>query len=342
MQKLRSTLKNMVLSLTLIAILMSVILGFVYIKTKNKIEKVQQEKDLAAIKFVLPPFNNDPLTDTLNRDNMIFYQAKNDESPVGCAVKVTSLKGYNGKITLIIGFLNDGTINNISVQEHKETPGLGANIKNSKFINQFTNFDLSNINISVNKDGGDINAITGATISSRAFCDAVQTAYSSFMKNICKKEVDNICSDSCKITNVSAIKSILPEFNNNPLNSPVIINGLEVFCCKKNGEIIGYAIKSYSKGYNSNIWILAGFLPDGTINKIMVLKQEETQGLGSELTSENFLKQFTKQHPDKFNIKVKYDGGDIDALSGATISSRAFCDAVQKAYKAFKSINNKN
>jgi electron transport complex protein RnfG len=83
----------------------------------------------------------------------------------------------------MVGFKPDGTIQNIEVLEQKETPGLGTKMKDEKFLSQFRDKNPSNFNLKVSKDGGEVDALTGATITSRAFGEAVQMAYNEFMKN---------------------------------------------------------------------------------------------------------------------------------------------------------------
>ena len=80
------------------------------------------------------------------------------------------------------GFKTDGTIINITVLTHKETPGLGNKMTEPKFKDQFMNKNPKEFSLVVDKDGGPVDAITAATISSRAFCDAVQRAYNTLQK----------------------------------------------------------------------------------------------------------------------------------------------------------------
>jgi electron transport complex protein RnfG len=81
---------------------------------------------------------------------------------------------------------------------------------------------------------------------------------------------------------------------------------------------------------------MAGFRPDGTIINISVLEQKETPGLGTKMAEPAFKDQFNDKNPDQFKLKVKKDGGQVDAITAATISSRAFCDAIQKAYNTLR------
>jgi electron transport complex protein RnfG len=98
----------------------------------------------------------------------------------GSAVQTYTDNGFSGRFTLMVGFMPDGSISNIEVLEHKETPGLGTKMALPAFKDQFKGVKLSDLQgekIQVKKDGGQVDAITAATISSRAFCDAVTRAY---------------------------------------------------------------------------------------------------------------------------------------------------------------------
>lgn len=187
MAKTESTFKNMLLSLTLIALGASIALGFVYEYTKGPIELSNRNRQLEAIRQVVPEFNNNPADDMYklpsdNGDSLEIYPSKIDNKITGYAVKTYSDKGYSGTIFLMVGFKPDRTINNISVLDQKETPGLGTKMKDSKFKEQFNGKDPSLFKLKVKKDGGQVDAITAATISSRAFCDAVSKAYSTLNK----------------------------------------------------------------------------------------------------------------------------------------------------------------
>ncbi|MGQ9847041.1 MAG: RnfABCDGE type electron transport complex subunit G [Bacteroidales bacterium] len=184
MQKLSSTLPNMVLSLTIISIATAIALGFVYEKTKDPIAKGQQAKITNAIAEVLPPFDNDPTKEMtqVEGEDLVVFKATKGGKWVGSAVKTYSPKGFSGKIVLMVGFLPDGTINNISVVDQKETPGLGTKMKEPKFKDQFKQKNPNSYKLMVKKDGGDVDAITASTITSRAFCDAVNRAFEAFKK----------------------------------------------------------------------------------------------------------------------------------------------------------------
>ena len=187
MAKTESSFRNMVLSLTIIALGAATCLGFVYELTKKPIELSILNKKLDAIKLVVPPFTNDPNGErfklpTGDGDSLEVYPAKNGDSVVGYAINTYSDKGFGGRISLMVGFKPDGSIINIRVLEQKETPGLGTKMTEPSFKDQFNDKDPGKFALKVKKDGGQVDAITAATISSRAFCDAVSRAYNTLEK----------------------------------------------------------------------------------------------------------------------------------------------------------------
>jgi len=185
-KKLESTLVNMILSLLLISAVMAAALGFVYGVTKEPIEQANKKKEIQAVREVLPAFDNDPTKDAKLIDGLTFYFGTNAGKPVGCAVKTFTDKGFSGRFDLMVGFKPDGSVNQIVVLDQKETPGLGTKMKEPKFKDPFVGLNISTLpaqQVKVKKDGGTIDAITAATITSRAFCDGVQKAYDLYMKN---------------------------------------------------------------------------------------------------------------------------------------------------------------
>ena len=201
--KKESTFINMVLVLFIITLVAAAALGAVHEITKEPIAAAKLAKKLNAIKKVVPDFNNNPSDEMykvgLNeKDTLEFYPAKKDGTLVGTAIKTLTTKGFGGNVWIMVGFEPDGTIHNYSVLEHTETPGLGTKMVDwfkpteaSREKSSIINKNPGTVNFTVSKDGGDIDAITAATISSRAFLDAIQTGYDEYMKIKNKKEVSH-------------------------------------------------------------------------------------------------------------------------------------------------------
>ena len=187
MAKIESTFKNMAMALTFIAIGASTCLGFVHEFTKKPIELSILNKKLYAIKQVVPDFNNNPNDEmfrlpTGEGDSLDIYPAKKDDLIIGYAINTYTKDGFSGNIFIMAGFKPDGTIINTSVLQQKETPGLGTKMTEPLFKDQFMGKNPSDFKLKVDKDGGPVDAITAATISSRAFCDAIQRAYNTLQK----------------------------------------------------------------------------------------------------------------------------------------------------------------
>lgn len=178
-KKLESSLKNMILSLLFISIGMSAALAYVFKLTEEPIAAAMKAKEIAAITEVLPPFDNDPTLSPVEVEGIVFYKAKKGEELVGFAVKTFTDKGFSGRFTLMVGILPTGIINKVSVLDQKETPGLGDKMK-TKWKDQFSSKDPDTFRLDVKKDGGDVDAITASTITSRAFCDALKRAHTAF------------------------------------------------------------------------------------------------------------------------------------------------------------------
>lgn len=187
----KSSFLSMTLTLTLICLVCSALLGFVYSFTEKPIKNAEVAKKNSAISVVLPQFTNVPSEEeqTLEMDGKEYkvYTAKNGEDIIGYAIESVSA-GFGGPIKLMIGITVDGIIHNISVLSHAETPGLGDKIdpRKSNFPEQFKGMNPAQTNMAVTKDGGDIDAITAATISSRAYIEAVKSAVALYNNVITK------------------------------------------------------------------------------------------------------------------------------------------------------------
>ena len=188
MAKKESTLFNMVSSLVVVTLVASAALGYVYELTKGPIAEAKLKKKINSIQIVVGEYDNDPITEMYKiptpdgTDSLEVYPAKKGGKLMASAVRTFSPKGYGGKIWLMAGLAPDGKILTYAVLEHKETPGLGNKMSTEKFKSQFEGKDPAKFKLKVQKDGGDIDALTGATITSRAVGQALQLAYDSYMK----------------------------------------------------------------------------------------------------------------------------------------------------------------
>ncbi|MEN8225723.1 MAG: RnfABCDGE type electron transport complex subunit G [Bacteroidota bacterium] len=194
-KKVKSSFINMVLTLMIITVVASLALGSIYNLTLEPIAAAKKAARERAIKLVLPSFDSltslkveipdDPnLADQGNgdQDSLVFYEALKDGEIIGVAVQTFSNQGYDPtQIQIMVGFLPDGVIDSTVVTQQKETPGLGTKMKGEKFNGQFAGINPATFNLNVTKDGGEVDAITASTISSRAVCDALSRAYRTYV-----------------------------------------------------------------------------------------------------------------------------------------------------------------
>jgi len=188
--KMKSTILSMSLVLLIIASLSSGLLAFVYSLTKDAIAEANKKKKIEALSMVLPEFNNEPIDESFmvatDGDSIVCYVGKNGDEIVGVAFESYTDIAFSGVFTVMVGFQPNGTIYNTVMLEHKETPGLGDKAEKGKtdWSDQYNGKDPASNDISVTKDGGEIDGITAATISSRAYSDAVQRAYDAYMNEV--------------------------------------------------------------------------------------------------------------------------------------------------------------
>ena len=189
----KSTLGTMILSLGAITIIAGALLAGVAEATSEPIAEANKQKQVDAIKAVATAqFDNDPaaaavtiaeLSDDKGH-NVIVFPLINGEELTGAAVESYTPNAFSGFFTIMVGFDVDGNITGYEVVKHEETAGLGAKIqdwfrdpsghRNVIGMNPGVN------NMTVSKDGGEVDAITAATISSRAFLDAIDRAYKGY------------------------------------------------------------------------------------------------------------------------------------------------------------------
>jgi electron transport complex protein RnfG len=186
MAKRESTFGSMLIVLSAVALVAAGLLGSVYALTKEPIRLAELEKKNNAIMAVVPEFNNVPSEEFVKYgvagDSLTLYTAKMDGALVGTAVETFTNSGFSGEIKLMVGFAPDGSIVDVAVVKHAETPGLGDKMEAAKsdFHVQFMGQNPEEFKLLVTKDKGDVDAITASTISSRAYCEAVQRAYDAY------------------------------------------------------------------------------------------------------------------------------------------------------------------
>jgi electron transport complex protein RnfG len=193
----------LVLSMSLIAGIAAALLAWVYRVTEIPIAAAMQKKTNAALSEVLPAFDNQPSEETVTAGAVTFYVARKNGAVIGFAGETVTPKGYNGNVTVLAGLTPDGAITTVLVTQQAETPGLGTVVSERKrektlsgLIKGVTETGLPPNAVldqfggmravagqppwAVKKDGGELDAVTGATVTSRAVAGAVFTIAETF------------------------------------------------------------------------------------------------------------------------------------------------------------------
>jgi len=182
----------MILSLGLVSVIAAALLGGMYLITKEPIAQIEKQARLDAIRRVAPPFDNDPEADackiaTAKGDTCTVYPAMLDGRFNGAAVACRSMEGFGGEITIMCGFTAAGEVKDYQVLSHAETPGLGSKMqqwfRDPQGARSVIGKSPATTSFYVVKDKachGQIDGITAATISSRAFLGALRDAFEAF------------------------------------------------------------------------------------------------------------------------------------------------------------------
>ena len=196
---MQSSLKNMVLVLFTITAVSALLVGLVHNITKDVIAQTEEKaKNEAKFKVLNTSESNAVvLADSvINKGTdyevvVSIVEFKNDATKMGYAVEAPSItkSGYGGRIKLMVGFVEEGdnlTISGVEVLSQNETPGLGANMTkpDNALLMSILAKDPAELNFKVKKDdyNGSFDSLTGSTISSRAYANAVETAYAGYLK----------------------------------------------------------------------------------------------------------------------------------------------------------------
>ncbi|MFW6259395.1 MAG: RnfABCDGE type electron transport complex subunit G [Tangfeifania sp.] len=143
-----------------------------------------------------------------------------------------------------------------------------------------------------------------------------------------------------------AIEKVLPSFEQLGETYKVAAeNGedtIEIFPAYQDNELVGYAVKTFTNnGFSGYISIMAGIDNSGNFSGYEVLEHAETPGLGSKMnewfrSQEKQDQSVIGKNPESTKFEVTKDGGDIDGITASTITSRAFLEALKRAYRAYE------
>ncbi|MEG1687147.1 MAG: FMN-binding protein [Angelakisella sp.] len=304
---LKSFLKNFVVPaavLTIICVVVSAALVLTYDTTKPIIEATKIAAADKARAVVLAGAKDFALQSVNVEDVVEVYKAGND---VGYVITAKS-KGYGGDMYVMVGIKNDGTIDSVKLMDNNETPGQGSKTGEEKYTNQYKG-----------KTGNDVDAveaISGATVSSFAFRNAVKQAFLAYGELAGVTFEEPKAPEFMVFPDVEAFEEITVE------------GAIKALKAGDKGVIIVTEAQGYSDA-PIKMQVYTGFGPDGKIVGVYLGENKETMGVGSQVNEESYRSQYVgKDNADK-----------IEAISGATESSEGFQIAVKKAVELYKTMN---
>lgn len=180
------TMLNLSLRLALISAVAALALAQVADFTADPIAAAARAASLRAIRQVLPAYENEPDQDVVRLarapgDTLEFYRGRRGGEVTGCAFTAASQLGYSGEIVVMLGVDPAGDVTGVRMLQHAETPGLGAKYAEPERLDDYyQGHGLDDTDWRVAKDGGDLDAVTGATITGRALADAIASGLERF------------------------------------------------------------------------------------------------------------------------------------------------------------------
>lgn len=375
MKKLPSTLPNMILSLGIICLIIAGILALVNVATKDTIAQAETKAKVEAIKEIVPAFDNNPYeerdTVTLEgEDPITVYPATQGGQPVGYAIETYTDKGFAGHIDIMVGFDMQSQIVGFKVLKHEETPGLGAKIQewftspapNADLIRDVRGLDMSQASpLKVSKDGGKVDAITAATISSRAFIDAIERAYRVYQSVTGEgAPTAQPTASNCELPEREVIDSLfntlLPAYRlvdkaKNGTSDDGSLWLTQSYGTNDMSETTGLLVVTISGDDNEGHCapMLVCFDNSGTLTAFAVADVEATDQLVSiskeyggnqdPATVKPSKKSLIGKKVTPSSLKLRKDGGSVDATSGPTVSSRAILQGIARAQRIFVEAN---
>lgn len=290
--------KNMVLTLLIVAIVCSVVLSFVYSYTEPRIAETQAQLTLGGLKQVI---NAQEFVEII--PDTLWNAVDSSGILTGIVFRVFP-QGYGGPIPITVGLDLNGKITGVRIASAaeglKETPGLGVKITEPEFKDQF--IDKCAPEAQLKSDGGEIDAITAATISSRAVCNGIKNGIETYL-NYLETPIDKRCVFSDAREFVEIIKDTL-------------------WYVLKDADTIGIVFVGFTQGYLDCIEFMVGVGTDAKISGVEILYSSETEGIGEAIREKEFL--------DKFKE------GSAEAITGATVSSQVLIDAIEEYITRYK------
>lgn len=327
MAKKKSSILLNTVVLVIVTLICVALLAVVNQITKGPIEQAEINARAEIYKVVYPDANSfaevENTTEILENSAEVMTNAGYDGcfandvlsvtdaggSVVGYVIAATSPSGYGGDIQIAVGITKDGTLTGFDVISNSETAGLGSKCTEPDFKNQFTGKPASTLEVTKSGATADnqIDAISGATITSNAVTEATNAAIIFYQENFAggvKDKVENVAVD--------------------------------------NAEELGDSYKitvTTTKGFAGKITLAVEIGKDSILKGFEVIASNETPGYGAKAQEADYAAQFVGLKADKITsvaTGANKDNNEIDAISGATFTTKAVDMAVNEAIKYYQ------
>lgn len=323
------------LTVTLFAICAAcaLLLGLTNMITTPIIAENQARKQAAAIAGEVMPGFSGTLTQVnyTGTDSTVKSILKGSDGSF--VVEVSPKSSFSGNLTLLVGVSPERAITGVSVTSSGETSGFGARASEPEWRAQFVG---KTENVSLTKNGGNIEGISGATLTSQGVCDAVNSSlaaidYTSDEPYVAPQPGD----EQGKGDDLVELGGVIPGFTGE--GTPVNYTGNDstILAISKAGDM-GYIVEVAPTGsYSGTLTIQVGVGPDGKVTGIGIMESKETENLGGRASEPEWQAQFVGLSG---TVALTVDGGTVDSIAGASTTSRAVCAGVTSALAAVASL----
>lgn len=340
------TMFKLSLTLAAYAVVACVGLAFVYNATAPIIEASAANEVKGALKVLFPEASD--FTDVSSEfggpaGSIGFdraFVAVSGDAPIGMIVQATG-PTYKSS-TLLVAVDMNRTVTKVQFTANTDTPGLGTKTAESPFIDQFFGKKTDD----EFKTGSDVTAISGATISSKAVAAIIKAAAWQAGDYLAKNHGAAAGSGSAPVvaelapfTLEAGLAELFPECSFEQLPSDAIANSVERsvvlseawLARSSDGSAAGVGIVAKGQTYKAST-LLVGVLPDATLAGLRVLATTDSANYGKEMLSPDFYSLFAgKSVADAYLVKPSVPEGDIDSISGATISTQGVANMLKIA-----------
>jgi len=323
------------LTLFSICVVAALVLAFTNNVTSPVIAQRNIQANNESRKIVLPEADEFKQLKEINSDMVLeFYEGLKNGKVIGYTIK-TSSKGYGGAVESMVGISKDGKITGVDIGNHSETPGLGSKATEPLFKNQYLDKDVSNALLVVKgstKNDNEISAISGATITSNGVTNGVNAAIKIYNEKILGNSDESSIDENTDLKERIFKSASFVELKDKAQGEVV-----NVYEAKDKEQLIGYVFDVQIDGYGGKTEVLVGITVDGQIHGIELSKDTRKNQYLASAFDNGMKKQFNNKKAQNIELvsNTPTKESEVQAVSGATISSKSIVDAVNIAINLF-------